>query len=95
MARAHRIGLLSALFVSLWTLVFFEFFSVPLLDDGALKQVWPLLPWWSLVSFGSYSLASLGWGLFSFRDCPEAYQELMSEISLAKDDLRRKGVSVD
>ena len=30
-----------------------------------------------LVSLGSYSLASLGWGLWSFRDCPDAYTELM------------------
>jgi hypothetical protein len=35
------------------------------------------LPWWLLVSLGSYSLASLGWGIWSFRDCPEAYAELM------------------
>jgi hypothetical protein len=35
------------------------------------------LPWWVLVSFGSYSLGSLGLGLWSFRDCPEAYAELM------------------
>jgi dolichol-phosphate mannosyltransferase subunit 3 len=35
------------------------------------------LPWWLLVAFGSYSLWSLGMGLFTFRDCPEAYEELM------------------
>jgi hypothetical protein len=29
------------------------------------------------MSIGSYSLASLGWGLWSFRDCPDAYAELM------------------
>lgn len=43
------------------------------LMDSILKQ----LPWWLLVSFGSYSLWSLGWGLFTFRDCPEAYAELL------------------
>lgn len=36
------------------------------------------IPWWLLVSFGAYSLGSLGWGLFTFRDCPEAYQELLA-----------------
>lgn len=35
------------------------------------------LPWTLLVAFGAYSLGSLGWGLYTFRDCPEAYQELM------------------
>lgn len=35
------------------------------------------LPWTLLVAAGSYSLASLGWGLLNFRDCPEAYEELM------------------
>lgn len=35
------------------------------------------IPWWALVSFGSYSLWSMGWGLWSFRDCPEAFEELM------------------
>jgi dolichyl-phosphate mannosyltransferase polypeptide 3 len=35
------------------------------------------IPWWLLVTFGSYSLWSLGWGLFTFRDCDEAYEELM------------------
>lgn len=36
------------------------------------------IPWWLLVSFGSYSLWSLGWGLYTFRDCPEAYADLLS-----------------
>ena len=42
-----------------------------------LLWYWLQLPWWVLVSFGSYSLASLGWGLWTFRDCPDAYTELM------------------
>ncbi|KAH6911081.1 dolichol-phosphate mannosyltransferase subunit 3-domain-containing protein [Coprinopsis sp. MPI-PUGE-AT-0042] len=52
-------------------------------------------PWWLLVTFGSYSLWSLGWGLFTFRDCPEAYTELLSEINDAKNALRSQGVTVD
>lgn len=35
------------------------------------------IPWWFLVSFGAYSLGSLGMGLLRFRDCPEAYEELL------------------
>ena len=29
------------------------------------------------MSFGSYALWSLGWGLYSFIDCPDAYKELL------------------
>lgn len=36
------------------------------------------LPWWALVSFGSYSLGYLGWHVMTFSDCPEAYTELMN-----------------
>jgi dolichyl-phosphate mannosyltransferase polypeptide 3 len=39
------------------------------------------IPWWLLVSFGSYALSCLGWGLFTFRDCPEAYTELLGVSS--------------
>ncbi len=35
------------------------------------------IPWWCLVAFGAYSLGSLGLGLVRFRDCPEAYEELL------------------
>ena len=34
------------------------------------------LPLWALVSFGSYSLASVGYNLLTFRECPEASVEL-------------------
>ncbi|KAJ7151711.1 dolichol-phosphate mannosyltransferase subunit 3 [Mycena filopes] len=95
MARAHRVAAISAFFTALWSLVFFQFLNVPGLDEAAVTQIWPLIPWWLLVSFGSYSLWSLGWGLFTFRDCPEAYEELMREISLAKDDLRTRGLALE
>ena len=35
------------------------------------------IPWWLLVSFGSYCLWSIGIGLVSLRECPEAYNELL------------------
>ena len=53
------------------------------------------LPWWLLVTFGAYSLSSLGLGLVRFHDCPEAYESLLGEIARAKDELRDQGVSVD
>jgi dolichol-phosphate mannosyltransferase subunit 3 len=33
--------------------------------------------------------------MFTFRDTPDAYAELMDEIKQAKVDLRSKGVDVD
>ncbi|KAJ7621210.1 dolichol-phosphate mannosyltransferase subunit 3 [Roridomyces roridus] len=95
MARAHRVAFLSTFFASLWALVFFQMFSVPGLDPAIVEQIWPVIPWWFLVTFGSYSLWSLGWGLFTFRDCPEAYEELMREISQARDDLSSRGLALD
>ncbi|KAI8843066.1 dolichol-phosphate mannosyltransferase subunit 3, partial [Chytridium lagenaria] len=53
------------------------------------------VPLWLLVTFGSYSLGSVGYALLTFNDCPEAHRSLVQEIHMAKDDLRRKGVSVD
>ena len=52
-------------------------------------------PFWALVSFGSYLLFKLGWGVFTFNDVPEAHEELMGEIEIAKKQLRSKGVDVD
>ena len=53
------------------------------------------LPWWLLVSFGAYSLSSLGLGLLRFNDCPDAYESLIKEIHQAKTELRNQGVDVD
>ena len=47
------------------------------------------------MSFGSYLLFKLGWGVFTFNDVPEAYKELMGEIDIAREELRRNGVDVD
>ncbi|KAI9279414.1 dolichol-phosphate mannosyltransferase subunit 3 [Umbelopsis sp. AD052] len=55
----------------------------------------PVLPWWALVSFGSYCLGTLGWNVMTFGECPEAYDELMREISEAKGDLRSKGMNIN
>lgn len=35
------------------------------------------LPWWVLVSTGSYLLFQIGWGLWNFNDVPKAYDDLM------------------
>jgi len=58
-------------------------------------EIIPVLPYWALVSFGAYLLFSLGWGIFTFKDREDAYDELVKEIDQAKKELRLKGVDVD
>lgn len=41
------------------------------------NEIIPVLPWWGLVSFGAYSLATLGWGIFSFKDKKAEYHTLL------------------
>jgi dolichol-phosphate mannosyltransferase subunit 3 len=53
------------------------------------------IPYWAIVSLGAWLLFRLGWGVLTFRDTREAYDELMGEIEAAKKDLRAKGIDVD
>jgi len=95
MTRATRFAAYALSFLIAYLLVWFSVLPIPFIDTASTDKIVPVIPWWCLVSFGSYSLGSLGWGLWTFRDCPEAYDELMHEISQAKNDLRGKGVTVD
>ncbi|KAL8673732.1 MAG: hypothetical protein Q9168_001839 [Polycauliona sp. 1 TL-2023] len=72
-------------------------FALHLVPVGAKIQegIIPFLPWWSLVSFGSWLLFKLGWGVFTFNDVPQAHKELMAEIEMARKDLRANGIDVD
>jgi len=95
MSRATRFAAVASALTALYVLIWLSVVPVPLLAPEVKDDLLPVIPWFLLVSFGSYSLYSLGWGLFSFRDTPDAYEELMGEIALAKNDLRAKGVTVD
>ncbi|KAG2110076.1 dolichol-phosphate mannosyltransferase subunit 3 [Suillus cothurnatus] len=95
MTRLHQVSIYSSILISIYLLVLFEVLPIPLIDASVAQEILPVIPWWLLVTFGSYSLWSLGWGVFTFRDCPEAYQELLQEINEAKNDLRSRGVTVD
>ncbi|KAG1873918.1 dolichol-phosphate mannosyltransferase subunit 3 [Suillus subluteus] len=95
MTRFHRVSIYSSILISIYLLVLFEVLPIPLIDASVTQEILPVIPWWLLVSFGSYSLWSLGWGVFTFRDCPEAYHELLQEIDEAKNDLRSRAVTVD
>ncbi|KAJ1561160.1 hypothetical protein HK405_004754 [Cladochytrium tenue] len=122
-AAAAAAALLAAWIVAMLHAQLLPSVAVPLWADLLL----PVLPLWCLVAFGSYALASIGWALLTFGDCPEAYISLLKplthrnpipftnasiaflrvllqpppppspqqEIQDAKDDLRRRGVTVD
>ncbi|KAI0286845.1 dolichol-phosphate mannosyltransferase subunit 3 [Russula aff. rugulosa BPL654] len=95
MTRATRVAIWLAIFLVAYFLALFAFIPVPFFSKEHAEDVLPVLPWWLLISFGSYSLWSLGHGLYTFRECTDAYTELLSEVSQAKSELRVKGVSVD
>ncbi|EAZ63505.1 hypothetical protein PICST_51616 [Scheffersomyces stipitis CBS 6054] len=58
-------------------------------------EILPYLPWWALVTFGSYALATLGWGVFTFKDKEDKYKELLVQIDEAKKFYKSKGLDLD
>eukprot|EP00741_Cyanophora_paradoxa_P022518 tig00021464_g21744.t1 len=63
--------------------------------DERSRGVARMMPLYALVSFGAYSLASIAWGLISFREYPEEAEELKRDVQRAKADLRRKSLVLD
>ncbi|ORZ39671.1 dolichol-phosphate mannosyltransferase subunit 3 [Catenaria anguillulae PL171] len=86
-----RFLIYSFAFLSAWLLALNEIIPVP----EAFAEFIPALPLWVIVSFGAYSLASIGWSLITFGDCPEAHAELLKEIAQARDELRRAKITID
>ncbi|KDN46147.1 dolichol-phosphate mannosyltransferase subunit 3 [Tilletiaria anomala UBC 951] len=95
MTRAKNFAGRVAALTVLYTLLLLDIIPTPLINDKAKKEILPTLPWWALISTGSYLLSQLGWGLYHFSDTPKAYEELMVDIKEAKDFLRGRGVDVD
>ncbi|AFR92553.1 dolichyl-phosphate mannosyltransferase polypeptide 3 [Cryptococcus neoformans] len=95
MSKGTRFLTLAIPLLLLYILALYHIIPTPLLPTKLADDILPVLPWWLLVSFGAYSLTSLGLGLVRFHDCPEAYESLLSEISQARDELRNAGVAVD
>ncbi|KAK3682310.1 dolichol-phosphate mannosyltransferase subunit 3 [Podospora appendiculata] len=92
MTHAQQTISIALLVSSLYLVLFFELVPLPTIVQ---KEIIPVLPIWSLVSFGAWLLFRLGWGMITFRDTPEAHAELMAEIQIARADLKSKGVDVD
>lgn len=59
------------------------------------ELILPVIPWWGLVSFGCYTLFSLGYGVYTLQDKEDKYIELKEQITEAKTFLKSKGVDVN
>ncbi|KAJ1727314.1 hypothetical protein H4217_006553 [Coemansia sp. RSA 1939] len=91
MTRAQKIGAGLAAAAGVWMLGMIGLLP---LSEKVRAEVWPALPLVAAVSLGAYAFVNIGYNLLVFRECPEAYYELMQEIQEAKDDLRAKNVDV-
>lgn len=85
---AAWLGISGILWLLLWT------GAVPT-SDFVQHDIVPVLPWWSLVTFGAYALGTLGYDVLTFNDKPEKYQELMQQVKQARRELQAEGVSVN
>ncbi|KAI8979242.1 dolichol-phosphate mannosyltransferase subunit 3 [Mycotypha africana] len=92
MTRATEAFTIGVILFTTYIILYLGFVPLP---DIVQDKIIPVLPWWGLITFGCYCLFTIGFALFTFRDCPEAYHELMSEIQQAKTDLRAKGMQLN
>ncbi|TPX32007.1 hypothetical protein SmJEL517_g04828 [Synchytrium microbalum] len=95
MSRATSFAAQFGIIALVYLATLFHTQLVPSLSLPAwIDQIAPL-PWWCLVTFGSYSLGSIGFALVSFPDAPKsAFDSLMTEIDMARAELSKKGVDV-
>ncbi|KAK5169534.1 uncharacterized protein LTR77_005510 [Saxophila tyrrhenica] len=91
MTRAQQQLALLATFSITYFICFAGLLPLP---EKIQDEIIPVLPFWFLVSFGAFLLFKLGYGVLTFNDVPDAYEELMGQIKQAKTDLRKKGVDV-
>lgn len=77
---------------AVWASVTFDLFGLKL-PETYRQLAWPM-PLYLLVSFGCYSLATVGYRVATFNDCEEAAKELQEQIKEAKEDLRKKGLKI-
>lgn len=92
MTRAQQTISLAFLVTSVYLAFFLQLVPV---SPKIQEDIIPVIPLWALVSFGSYLLFKLGWGVVTFNDVPKAYQELMAEVEVARKDLKSKGIDVE
>ena len=81
--------------VLLWLSVMLGWVDAQRYLSPAMLSVVSTLPLWLIVAFGAYSLASIGWALLTFRDCPAAFVELEGDIKRSRERLAKKGFKFD
>ncbi|XP_062266030.1 dolichol-phosphate mannosyltransferase subunit 3 [Platichthys flesus] len=81
-----------SLVLAAWAVVSFDLLDLRL-SHTYREVAWPM-PLYLLVSFGCYSLATVGYRLTTFNDCEEAAAELQEQIREAREDLRSKGLKM-
>ncbi|KAG0144158.1 hypothetical protein CROQUDRAFT_65332 [Cronartium quercuum f. sp. fusiforme G11] len=93
--RAGRLLRKAIVLSFLYVLLHTEKISIPFVPKSIQAKIIPLAPWWFLISLGAYCLGVLGIGLLTVADCSQAYEELIKDIGMAKDDLRQRGIQLD
>ncbi|KAI9540128.1 hypothetical protein NQZ68_002062 [Dissostichus eleginoides] len=81
-----------SLVLAAWAVVSFDLLELRL-PQSYREAAWPM-PLYLLVSFGCYSLGTVGYRVATFNDCDEASAELLGQIEEAKQDLRKKGLKI-
>lgn len=77
MTKAQQTLKQAAILIAIYLALYFGIIPLP----ATIKnEIVPVLPWWGLVTFGSYSLATLGWGVYSFKDKEAEYHTLLKVI---------------
>ncbi|KAM8840073.1 dolichol-phosphate mannosyltransferase subunit 3 [Spinachia spinachia] len=77
---------------AVWALVSFDLLDLSL-PQTYREVAWPM-PLYLLVSFGCYSLATVGYRVATFNDCDDAAKELLEQIQEAKVDLKKRGLKM-
>ncbi|XP_063296518.1 dolichol-phosphate mannosyltransferase subunit 3 [Pelobates fuscus] len=72
-----------------WATLTFDLLGLEI-PEPCWQVIWPF-PVYLLVTFGCYSLATVGYRVATFNDCESAAQELQRQIKEAKMDLTTKG----
>ncbi|KAF9328274.1 hypothetical protein BG006_008524 [Podila minutissima] len=93
MTRATEAATFFGIIATVYLALLFQLLPISL-PETVQDFTLPVLPWWALVTFGAYSLGNIGYHVLTFRDCPEAYDELQVQIAQAQNDLRSKGVTI-
>lgn len=91
MTKAIETVKLLSIITAIWLILNSGIIPLP---SKVQNEIVPVLPWWALVSAGSYALFALGYGVVTLNDKPEKYTELMNQIEEAKTDLKNSGIAL-